>query len=131
MARLTLCHFHERKNRQLENPSRKVPENKLSREIRVILDLVLILFTTSANTREPSYKVFSVLLSLRPTRAGPRKTKGEYAEKKEAKTKFVAGFERGRPTTCKKDIPASSVLFVSRVFLSRVGVFHVPSCVSS
>ena len=72
MARLTLCHFHQRKNRQLENPSRKVPENKLSREIRVILDLVLILFTTSANTREPSCKVFSALLSLRPKPFPPR-----------------------------------------------------------
>lgn len=72
MARLTLCHFHQRKNRQLENPSRKVPENKLSREIRVILDLVLILFTTSANTRPPSCKVFSALLSLRPKPFPPR-----------------------------------------------------------
>ena len=72
MARLTLCHFHQRKNRQLENPSRKVPENKLSREIRVILDLVLILFTTSANTLAPSCKVFSALLSLRPKPFPPR-----------------------------------------------------------
>ena len=72
MARLTLCHFHEKKNRQLENPSRIVPENKLSREIRVILDLVLILFTTSANTRAPSCKVFSALLSLRPKPFPPR-----------------------------------------------------------
>ena len=55
-----------------EEPPTGKPENKLSREIRVILDLVLILFTTSANTREPSYKVFSVLLSLRPKPFPPR-----------------------------------------------------------
>ena len=39
---------------------------------RVILDLVLILFTTSANTRPPSCKVFSALLSLRQKPFPPR-----------------------------------------------------------